>query len=192
MRKLLLIITIASLISSFAQEQRGKASYYSRKATGSRTSSGERLHHDSLTCAHRTLPFGTLLKVRNLSNGKEVIVKVTDRGPFRRGRVVDLSWAAAKELGMLSQGIATVEVSRYTGTQVPFRNNDSIVAPFVEFDFSALDYNDVESWAEQNVQRNIEQVKNKKKIIKKKANTIKNNSIKTKAEPKPAVPYAKK
>lgn len=153
----------------FAQGQRGKASYYSRKSTGVRTSSGERLHHDSLTCAHRTFPFGTLLKVKNLSNGKEVIVKVTDRGPFKRGRVIDLSWVAAKELGMLAQGIAMVEVSRYTDTRIPFRDNDSIAVPFIEFDFSALDYRDVESWAEQNVKRNIEQVKNKKKgIVKKK------------------------
>lgn len=101
--------------------QEGKASYYSKRATGSRTASGERVHHDSLTCAHRTFPFGTLLKVRNLSNNKEVIVKVTDRGPFRRGRIIDLSYAAAKELDMIAQGVGTVEVEVYDPTPVPFK-----------------------------------------------------------------------
>ena len=96
---------------SLHAQQRGKASFYSRQATGARTSSGERLRHDDFTCAHRTHPFGTLLKVKNLSNGKEVVVRVNDRGPFGRGRIVDLSWGAAKALGMLSQGVVAVEVT---------------------------------------------------------------------------------
>ena len=104
-----------------AKVQKGVATYYSRRATGRRTASGDRLHHDSLTCAHRTYPFGTLLKVRNLANGKEVIVKVTDRGPYARGRIIDLSYGAAKELGMLMCGISTVEVSVYHPEGVPFR-----------------------------------------------------------------------
>ena len=111
--KVLFLIVIA-LITGLAQagaqsksrgakkQQTGKASFYSKRATGARTSNGERLHHDSLTCAHKTHPFGTLLKVTNPSNGKEVVVRVTDRGPFKRGRIIDLSWGAAKELGMLS------------------------------------------------------------------------------------------
>ena len=93
-----------------AQKQHGKASYYSKKITGARTASGQKLHHDSLTCAHRFYPFGTMLKVTNLSNKKTVIVKVTDRGPYGRGRIIDLSWGAAKAIGMLSQGVATVKV----------------------------------------------------------------------------------
>ena len=96
---------------SLHAQQRGKASFYSRQATGARTSSGERLHHRDFTCAHRTHPFGTLLKVKNLSNGKEVVVRVNDRGPFGRGRIVDLSWGAAKALGMLSQGVVAVEIT---------------------------------------------------------------------------------
>ena len=96
---------------SLHAQQRGKASFYSRQATGARTSSGERLHHRDFTCAHRTHPFGTLLKVKNLSNGKEVVVRVNDRGPFGRGRIVDLSWGAAKALGMLSQGVVDVEIT---------------------------------------------------------------------------------
>ena len=108
--------------SSFAQApQKGKASYYSKKATGARTSSGERLHHDSLTCAHRTYPFGTMLKVTNPKNGKSVVVKVTDRGPFGRGRIIDLSWRAAKELGMLAQGVAMVLVEVADDIVVPFK-----------------------------------------------------------------------
>ena len=108
--------------SSFSQTpQKGKASYYSKKATGARTSSGERLHHDSLTCAHRTHPFGTMLKVTNPKNGKSVVVKVTDRGPFGRGRIIDLSWRAAKELGMLAQGVAMVLVEVADDIVVPFK-----------------------------------------------------------------------
>ena len=107
---LFVAFTIMGFISLHAQ-QRGKASFYSRQATGARTSSGERLHHRDFTCAHRTHPFGTLLKVKNLSNGKEVVVRVNDRGPFGRGRIVDLSWGAAKALGMLSQGVVDVEMT---------------------------------------------------------------------------------
>lgn len=120
--------------------QKGKASYYSKKATGARTSSGERLHHDSLTCAHRTYPFGTKLKVTNLNNGKMVFVRVTDRGPFGRGRIIDLSWRAAKELGMLSQGVVMVKVEPVDTTIVPFRPNDNIELP--ELDFETTDYLD--------------------------------------------------
>ena len=110
------------LHSSFSQTpQKGKASYYSKKATGARTSSGERLHHDSLTCAHRTHPFGTMLKVTNPKNGKSAVVKVTDRGPFGRGRIIDLSWRAAKELGMLAQGVAMVLVEVADDIVVPFK-----------------------------------------------------------------------
>ena len=107
---LFVAFTILGFISLHAQ-QRGKASFYSRRATGARTSSGERLHHNDFTCAHRTHPFGTKLRVKNLNNGKEVVVRVNDRGPFGRGRIVDLSWGAAKALGMLSHGVVPVEVT---------------------------------------------------------------------------------
>ena len=86
--------------------ERGKATYYSKSITGALTSSGERLHHDSLTCAHRTYPFGTMLKVTNLKNGKSVVVRVTDRGPFARGRIIDLSWRVAKEIGIPQQTLS--------------------------------------------------------------------------------------
>lgn len=119
-----------------AQTRRGKASFYSKRATGARAASGERIHHDSLTCAHRTYPFGTLLKVTNMRNGKSVVVRVTDRGPHRGGRIIDLSYAAARELDMLSQGIAMVEIERVDITKVPYRDDTEIGLPEFEFDLS--------------------------------------------------------
>ena len=85
------LFTIHFSLLNAQSVQTGKASYYAKKFTGRRTASGERLHHDSLTCAHRTYPFGTLLKVTNPANGKVVIVRVTDRGPYVKGRIIDLS-----------------------------------------------------------------------------------------------------
>lgn len=111
---ILLTLSVLLSLTTLAQTQRGKASFYSKKWTGRRTASGERLHHDSLTCAHRTYPFGTLLRVTHQGNHKQVVVRVTDRGPYARGRIIDLSWGAARQLGMLSQGIAHVTVERVT------------------------------------------------------------------------------
>lgn len=110
--------------TALAQTERGKASYYAKSWSGRKTADGSRLHHDSLTCAHKTYPFGTLLKVTNPANGLSVIVKVTDRGPYVKGRIVDLSVRAAKELGMLSQGIAPVIVERYNPSIIPFKPED--------------------------------------------------------------------
>lgn len=121
-----------------AQKQHGKASYYSKKITGARTASGQKLHHDSLTCAHRFYPFGTKLKVTNLSNKKTVIVKVTDRGPYGRGRIIDLSWGAAKAIGMLSQGVATVKVEMID-KPIPYRPEDPKL-PHIDFEVAESDY----------------------------------------------------
>jgi rare lipoprotein A len=117
----LYIVFIATTLSftALAQTERGEASYYSKSWTGRKTADGGRLHHDALTCAHRTYPFGTLVRVTNPANGLSVIVTVTDRGPYVRGRVVDLSVRAAKELGILSQGIAPVIVERMKFTLFP-------------------------------------------------------------------------
>lgn len=120
-----------------AQPQRGKASFYSKRATGARTSSGERIHHDSLTCAHRTYPFGTLLKVTNERNGKWVVVRVTDRGPHSRGRIIDLSHGAAQRIGIIDQGVATVKVERYHDSNIPFRPDDRELP---EIDFEVTEY----------------------------------------------------
>ncbi len=134
----------ASLSISFAQKEHGKASYYSKKATGARTASGERIHHDSLTCAHKLYPFGTNLKVTNLTNGKSVIVKVIDRGPFGRGRIIDLSWGAAKAIGMLSQGVAPVKVERQDNP-IPFRPEETKL-PKIDFEVLETDFDLPNSW----------------------------------------------
>ena len=90
----------------------GKASFYANKFHGRLTSNGEVFHQDSLTCAHRTLPFGTYLRVTNKQNGRAVIVRVNDRGPFVEGRIVDLSRAAAQQLGMIQKGVVRVDVAQ--------------------------------------------------------------------------------
>ena len=130
LRGLLFIIFHLSFSLAIGQTQRGIASYYSKRATGRLTSSGERLHHDSMTCAHRTHPFGTLLRVFNPHNKRSVVVKVNDRGPFGRGRIIDLSWAAAQQLGILRRGIAKVEVTVYDPQRDgPLPPVDSIAPP---------------------------------------------------------------
>ena len=93
----------------------GEASYYAASLDGNPTASGEPYDHDGLTAAHRTLPFGTRLLVRNERTGKEVVVTVNDRGPFVRGRVLDVSGAAAKQLGMVRAGTAPVAVAKIVG-----------------------------------------------------------------------------
>jgi peptidoglycan lytic transglycosylase len=90
--------------------QTGVASYYARGLHGRLTASGERYDRHQLTCAHRTYPFGTLLRVTDLESGRSVVVKVTDRGPFAEGRIIDLSWAAARALGIVERGLARVAV----------------------------------------------------------------------------------
>lgn len=86
------------------------ATFYSKRFQGRRTASGEKYDRDALTCAHKTLPFQTLLKITNPQNNKSITVRVNDRGPFNRGRDIDLSYAAAKEIDMLSAGVIPVIV----------------------------------------------------------------------------------
>jgi rare lipoprotein A len=88
----------------------GRASWYGAKHHGRKTASGELFNKNSLTAAHRTLPFGTKVHVTNTKNGKSVIVKINDRGPFRRGLIIDLSHAAASAIGMVNAGLAGVEL----------------------------------------------------------------------------------
>lgn len=89
----------------------GYASYYHSKFNGRKTASGEIYDENEFTAAHRTLPFGTKLLVKNLSNGKTVVVRVIDRGPFVKGRILDVSLAAAKELDMIGSGVIEVEIT---------------------------------------------------------------------------------
>lgn len=86
----------------------GEASYYADKFVGRKTANGELYNHSQYTAAHRTLPFGSKVRVFNTRNGKEVIVKINDRGPFISGRVIDLSKSAASELGIISSGLTEV------------------------------------------------------------------------------------
>ena len=132
------LLTTFFMIPCCAQKhQHGKASYYSKRATGARSASGQKIHHDSLTCAHRYYPFGTMLKVTNLRNDKSVIVKVIDRGPYGRGRIIDLSWAAAKEIGMIAQGVGTVKVERLDNP-VPYKPEDYKL-PKIDFEMAEFE-----------------------------------------------------
>jgi rare lipoprotein A len=101
-------ITLAASISP-ASAQCGGASWY---ALHSRTASGERMNPGALTAAHRSLPFGTKLKVTNKNNGRSVVVRINDRGPFVRGRMLDVSLAAAKQLGFIASGHTAVCVDK--------------------------------------------------------------------------------
>jgi rare lipoprotein A len=89
----------------------GKASYYSDNLSGSKTANGERYKPTEYTAAHKKLPFGTKVKVTNTQNGKSITVRINDRGPFVPGRIIDLSKAAAKDIGMLQAGVIKVKIS---------------------------------------------------------------------------------
>ena len=111
MKKVIFCLFIICFFAScISVKEKGRASYYADKFNGRKTASGATFRQRKKTAAHRTLPFGTKLKVTNLDNGKTVHVKVNDRGPFVEGRMIDLSKKAAKKLGMLQQGIANVEI----------------------------------------------------------------------------------
>lgn len=88
----------------------GRASYYADKYQGHRTASGETYNKYDMTAAHPSLPFGTPIRVTNVENGRSVVVRVNDRGPFKPGRVVDVSYTAAQQLGLILNGTATVQV----------------------------------------------------------------------------------
>ncbi|WP_318153182.1 septal ring lytic transglycosylase RlpA family protein [Halomonas sp. LR3S48] len=91
--------------------EQGQASFYADRYHGRRTASGEAHDRNALTAAHRSLPFGTRVRVTRLDNGRETVVRINDRGPFVRGRVIDLSRRAAEELNMLGQGVTEVRLS---------------------------------------------------------------------------------
>ena len=90
--------------------QEGKASYYAHKFHGRPTASGEIYDENDMTAAHRTLDFGTTVRVTNLYNGKQVVVRINDRGPFVEGRIIDLSYKAAGEMDMIAAGVVKVRV----------------------------------------------------------------------------------
>lgn len=108
---LLSIITLF-LLPSCARKitENGKASYYADKFQGRKTASGEIFRQRRMTAAHKTLPFGTKVKVTNLSTGRTIKVRINDRGPFVAGRIIDLSKKAARKLGMVNAGVTNVKI----------------------------------------------------------------------------------
>lgn len=111
------VIALAAAVGSISQaeaaSQCGKASWYSM---GTKTANGERMNASALAAAHRSLPFGTRVKVENLNNGKSVVVRINDRGPFTGGRVIDLTRGAAERIGMVRSGVAPVKVTVVGGS----------------------------------------------------------------------------
>lgn len=104
-----LVVTFSAPYDMAAFAMSGQASYYANKFNGRKTASGQIFSNSKLTAAHRSLPFGTRITVTNKKNGKSVVVTINDRGPFARGRVLDLSKAAASQIGMVRSGHAPVE-----------------------------------------------------------------------------------
>ena len=105
-----IIISFLVWLSMMAYQATGKATYYGQHWTGRLTASGERFHADSLTCAHKTLPFGTLLQVTDIKSGKQITVKVNDRLPKWSGVLIDLTYGAAREMNMIRKGVLTVKI----------------------------------------------------------------------------------
>ena len=175
-RRHIVLFAITTSISALAQFQSGTASFYSKNMTGHKTANGERLHHDSLTCAHKTFPFGTLLKVTNPANGNQVVVRVTDRGPYVKGRIIDLSVRAAQELGIIAQGIAPVIVERYNQSVIPFKPEDTIDMPELE-----LGTNDGPKskpiWVEMREQRIKKDLERQEALLKQKPQTMSPETI---------------
>jgi peptidoglycan lytic transglycosylase len=102
--------------------QIGKASWYGRRFQGHKTASGEAFDFNMLTCAHRTLPIGSLLRVTNLSNKRSIMVRVNDRGPIPSNKIVDLSYAAARSLGFSHLGSARVRLEKVDGAEAALMN----------------------------------------------------------------------
>ncbi|WP_343031421.1 septal ring lytic transglycosylase RlpA family protein [Xanthovirga aplysinae] len=116
-------------ISTFCQlkePQTGLASYYANKFEGRLTANGERFSNAAFTAAHRTLPFGTQVKVTNLKNKKSVVVRINDRGPFVKGRIIDLSSTAMMKLGGISAGLIKVRLEIWGGNSKKPRNSNLV------------------------------------------------------------------
>ncbi|MBD9485455.1 septal ring lytic transglycosylase RlpA family protein [Pseudomonas sp. PDM14] len=123
MRRLSILLTMIGLLSGCSlvptgqggstaagYSAEGKASYYGKRHHGNKTASGERFDQNAMTAAHRTLPFGTQVRVTNLDNDRSVVVRINDRGPYGRGRIIDVSQRAAEQLDMLRSGVVPVRV----------------------------------------------------------------------------------
>ena len=146
MKRLLFAAILYFLMAhSFAQTQTGKASFYADKFEGSSTASGEKYKHNKFTGAHKSLPFGTKVRVTNLANNESVEVTINDRGPYVDDRVIDLSRSAADKLGFISQGLAEVKLEVIDPgdgkTSDPIRPIEHVVVDekeFYEFEISRI------------------------------------------------------
>ncbi len=139
----------------------GKASYYADMLHGRTMSNGEPYHRDSMTCAHLKFPFGTILKVRNPINDKVVIVRVTDRGPFSKKYILDLSKAAARELDFIRRGFCVVEITRIHPTQIPLKYTDEEEIPELYLEYQELTLYPIPIWQQEEaaLQKKPERVK---------------------------------
>ena len=170
------VVAIFAVLATAAAQYTGNATYSADFFHGWTPSDGTLYHRDSMTCAHKTYPFGTVLRVRNQKNGNEVYVTVTDRGPFRRGCIVDLSYAAATQLDMISAGVVPVEVE-IVEPVVPFRKIENTILPSLDFEeATGKNYFSLK----QNNPKMEKRLKDKTASIG--ANGIKSNGTKTKAE----------
>lgn len=146
MKRLFFTLNLTFIVAlSIAQVQTGKASFYADKFEGIETSSGQKYRHNKLTGAHKTLPFGTRVKVTNLANNKSVELVINDRGPYVDNRIIDLSKSAAEELGFVNQGLAEVRLEVIDAgdgkTSDPIKTVDQVTVEeqeFYEFEISRL------------------------------------------------------
>lgn len=116
--------------------QQGNASFYADRFHGRRMANGQLYHRDSMTCAHLRYPLGTKLLVRNLTNGREVVVTVTDRGPYTRKFVIDLSRAAARQLDIIQLGFQQVEIYPYIAGRIPYKYEPSTERPELDLGYT--------------------------------------------------------
>ncbi len=127
LRTMILLISLTALaacagstrdpaeVGGVTSQETGLASYYGHQYHGRTTANGETYDENKLTAAHRTLPFGTRVRVTNLENGKEVLLRINDRGPFVEGRIIDVSWRAAQDLDFVQEGVVKARVEVLPG-----------------------------------------------------------------------------
>jgi len=147
MRKLFFLVFMSLIFSvSYGQVQTGKASFYADKFEGTPTASGEKYRHNKFTAAHKTLPFGTRVKVTNVSNNESVEVTINDRGPYVENRILDLSKSAAERLGFVNQGLADVKLEVIDAgdgkTSDPIKTFDHVTVEeneFYDFEIARLE-----------------------------------------------------
>lgn len=168
---LLLIFFIKSVILYSQQiplgtEIFGMASYYGSKFYGNKTASGELLDKNELTCAHPTLPFGTMLEVTNLANNKWCVVRVNDRGPYAHGRLIDVTHKAAKHLGMFGSGIIKVKATIVGDHSIVYIGRPETV---IENSMDLIKEDEEETQIPMKQGNNIIKTKHSKNITKKRA-----------------------